>query len=211
MYILWLPKEPRGFWYENPKFSVLPGRVNAPAGSFWISEVDPNETELLNSLYYLELTQEETDRAWKFWGNYAGYVKIVAGTEDSLRIVSSREFIDRSNLQQLRFEVDPPQKVKYYLTEQDIALTISFMKKVMKFTLSVRAEQRKLALQTMDPAEAAVFTETDIQNAVNATNAEIDSATTMEQLCIIEHTKFGMRAPEPIALAHNLSVTTSIL
>lgn len=209
MYILFQPKQPVGFQYENPKIRYMDGRVTSICGSFFIADVDASETDLLNSFNYIELSELEAKRAWKFWANGCVradgcYIKIRADSNSELLAqVFSREDV---------FPVNAKiEKVRYDLTAEDIALSIAFMKKSLTQAIELKAEQRIAALASLPPEEVATFNETNILSVLNAVKEEINSATTLEQLCVIQHNRFGTQAPQNVIDTHNLSVPTGAL
>ena len=201
MYIFYQPKRPIGYdWGALAKVvKGNGGSIPTPAGNFCIGIIDDNDVNRVpfDDLDWIEITQDQATRAWKFWGNISGYI-IILQTSNA------------TELAQLNSKEDVV-KVKYYLTDEDIASGISFMKNGLKLVVDVRLRDNLANIAQFDDEDREILDEQTIRDICAMIVSDINAAQNFKDLAVINHKYLGIQAPEAIVEEYNLSQPVTVI
>lgn len=201
MYIFYQPKRPIGYDWAALSEVVTGngGSIPSVAGNFCVGIIDDSKVNQVpfDDLDWIEITQDQATRAWKFWGNVSGYIKILQTS-------------NATELAQLNSKEDVV-KVKYYLTDEDIASGVSFMKNGLKLVVGVRLRANLENIAQMDEQDREVMNEQSIRDIAAMIVSDIDAAQNFKDLAVINHKYLGIQAPPAIVEEYNLSQPVTVI
>lgn len=199
MKILFTPKT-ASFNFENPVFEYKDCAPNIGLPFMNIESVsvkgDLNSSEVqefLNSIYYLELTNDDLNNAYYFL-NHRGYIKVIEGTENTTKTIPPATFWT------------PYPKVKLYLTEEEKTLGLQYTKKVLKWAIETRATKQKIQYSGEQN-----FNVSEYEATVNTVLSELDSFTDGKQVRVFAHNRLGLPATVELIEEFNLSTPTLLI